>query len=116
MASFQHPGFRDSELTERPGRGWTRWAEGVGEYEIAGVWWQAMVLHFPNLNTSAWFDGSELVGLALGDFASRSGVCASRRPIGNLCQRVIGKPQSAPGRSGVQSISRQSRALATLLT
>lgn len=51
----------DSELTERPGRDWTRWAEGVGEYEIERTWWRAKVLHFPKLNVSVWFDGSERV-------------------------------------------------------
>ncbi|RJT28119.1 hypothetical protein D3227_35070 [Mesorhizobium waimense] len=55
--------MRDTELTERPGRGWTRWAEGVGEYEIERTWWQARVLHFPKLNVSVWFDGSQMVGL-----------------------------------------------------
>lgn len=53
----------DRELTERSGRGWTRWAEGIGEYEIERTWWQAKVLHFPKLNVSVWFDGSDMVGL-----------------------------------------------------
>lgn len=55
--------MRDSELTQRPGRGWTRWATGTGGYEIERVWWQARVLHFPKLNVSCWFDGSDLVGI-----------------------------------------------------
>jgi hypothetical protein len=55
--------MRDRELTERPGKGWTRWADGVGEYDIERTWWQAKALHFPKLNVSCWFDGSEMVGL-----------------------------------------------------
>lgn len=55
--------MRDHELVERPGKGWTRWAEGVGEYEIERIWWQAKALHFPKLNVSVWFDGSEMVGI-----------------------------------------------------
>jgi hypothetical protein len=55
--------MRDSELTKCPGRGWSRWAEGAGEYEIDRTWWQAKVLHFPKLNVSVWFDGSQMVGL-----------------------------------------------------
>jgi hypothetical protein len=41
--------MRDSELTERPGRGWSRWQDGIGEYDIERVWWQAKVLHFAKL-------------------------------------------------------------------
>ncbi|WP_192252601.1 hypothetical protein [Mesorhizobium caraganae] len=55
--------MRDSELTKRPGRGWSGWAEGAGEYEIDRTWWQAKVLHFPKLNVSVWFDGWQMVGL-----------------------------------------------------
>ncbi|RWP50675.1 hypothetical protein [Mesorhizobium sp.] len=55
--------MRDSELTDRPGRGWTPWAEGTGESAIDKIWWAARVLHFPKLNVSCWFDGSDLVGI-----------------------------------------------------
>ncbi|WP_172370963.1 hypothetical protein [Mesorhizobium sp. NZP2234] len=55
--------MRDAELTERPGKGWSRWAEGAGEYEIERTWWQAKVLHFAKLNVTVWFDGSQMVGL-----------------------------------------------------
>jgi hypothetical protein len=55
--------MRDSDLTERPGRGWTRWAEGPVDLEIDRVWWAARVLHFAKLNVSTWFDGSEIVGI-----------------------------------------------------
>ncbi|SJM33116.1 hypothetical protein BQ8482_340012 [Mesorhizobium delmotii] len=54
--------MRDSELTERPGRGWTPWKDGVGQY-IEAIWWQAKELHFAKLNVTVWFDGSELVGI-----------------------------------------------------
>ncbi|TPJ46848.1 hypothetical protein [Mesorhizobium sp. B2-7-1] len=55
--------MKDHELTERPGRGWTPWAKGQGDHDIERVWWMARVLHFPQLNVSCWFDGSEMVGL-----------------------------------------------------
>ena len=55
--------MRDSELTERPGKGWTPWAKGSGDHDIEKVWWAARVLHFPKLNVSTWFDGSEIVGI-----------------------------------------------------
>lgn len=42
--------MRDAELTERPGKGWTPWAKGPGDYDIEKVWWAARVLHFPKLN------------------------------------------------------------------
>ncbi|RAZ90175.1 hypothetical protein DPM33_15210 [Mesorhizobium hawassense] len=54
----------DHELTQRPGKGWTPWRDGTGEVDIDKVWWAARCLHFPKLNSSAWFDGSELVGIA----------------------------------------------------
>jgi len=38
------------------------WKEGTGEYDGERVWLQARVLHFPKLNVTVWFDGSELVG------------------------------------------------------
>ncbi|AZO38646.1 MAG: hypothetical protein EOS81_10575 [Mesorhizobium sp.] len=60
--------MRDQDLTERPGRGWTPWAKGTGDHDIEKVWWAARCLHFPKLNSSAWFDGSELVGIALWGF------------------------------------------------
>ncbi|RWB14335.1 MAG: hypothetical protein EOQ40_30330 [Mesorhizobium sp.] len=56
--------MRDDELTERPSRGWTPWKEGNGEVDIDRVWWAARCLHFPKLNVSVWFDGSDMVGLA----------------------------------------------------
>lgn len=55
--------MRDSDLTERPGKGWTPWAKGPGDHDIDKVWWMARVLHFPKLNISVWFDGSEMCGL-----------------------------------------------------
>jgi hypothetical protein len=56
--------MRDDQLTERPGKGWTPWQKGPGDYDIEKVWWAARALHFPKLNVSCWFDGSELVGIA----------------------------------------------------
>ncbi|AZO25000.1 hypothetical protein EJ070_32950 [Mesorhizobium sp. M1E.F.Ca.ET.045.02.1.1] len=56
--------MRDDELTERPSRGWTPWKEGNGEADIDKVWWAARCPHFPKLNVSVWFDGSDMVGLA----------------------------------------------------
>lgn len=53
----------DRHLTERPGKGWTRWADGTGAYTIEETWWQSKMLHFPKLNVTCWFDGSELVGI-----------------------------------------------------
>ena len=55
--------MRDSELTERPGRGWSPWKAGPGDLDIEKAWWAARVLHHPQLNTSTWFDGSDLVGI-----------------------------------------------------
>ena len=56
--------MEDRELIERPGKGWTPWKKGAdGEHEIEKIWWAARVLHFPKLNVSCWFDGSDLVGI-----------------------------------------------------
>src|SRR5882672_2502286 len=55
--------MRDSELAERPGKGWTPWKEGPGELDIDKVWWAARTLHFPLLNVTCAFDGSTLVGI-----------------------------------------------------
>ncbi|RUW92058.1 hypothetical protein [Mesorhizobium sp. M7A.F.Ca.US.010.02.1.1] len=55
--------MRDSDLTERPGKGWTPWKEGPVDLEIDRVWWAARVLHFAKLNVSCWFDGSDLVAI-----------------------------------------------------
>lgn len=56
--------MRDCELTDRPGKGWTPWrTKGAALAEIELVWWQAKVLHWPKLNVSTWFDGSDLVGI-----------------------------------------------------
>jgi len=55
--------MRDSDLIERPGRGWTPWKEGHGEHDIDKIWWAARCLHFPKLNVSCWFDGSDLVAI-----------------------------------------------------
>ncbi|MDX8480446.1 hypothetical protein RFN28_18535 [Mesorhizobium sp. VK24D] len=55
--------MRDSELTERPGKGWTPWTSGAPHGRIDDVWWAARVLHFPKLNVSCWFDGSDLVAI-----------------------------------------------------
>ena len=55
--------MRDSDLIERPGKGWTPWKEGDGEADIDKVWWAARMLNFPKLNVSCWFDGSDLVGI-----------------------------------------------------
>lgn len=55
--------MRDSELTERPGKGWTPWAKGPCDHDIEKVWWAAPVVHFPKLNVSTWFDGSQVVGI-----------------------------------------------------
>ncbi|MBL8579551.1 MAG: hypothetical protein JNK47_20290 [Mesorhizobium sp.] len=57
--------MHDSELTRRPTKGWTPWRKGVGDTLIEQAWPVARVLHFPKLNCSAWFDGSEHVGIAL---------------------------------------------------
>lgn len=56
--------MRDCELTDRPGKGWTPWrTKGTASAEIELVWWRAKVLHWPKLNVSTWFDGSELCGI-----------------------------------------------------
>ncbi|RUX03504.1 hypothetical protein EOA27_30975 [Mesorhizobium sp. M2A.F.Ca.ET.037.01.1.1] len=55
--------MRDSELTERPGKGWTPRAKGPGDHDIEKVWWAAIRLHHPKLNTTTYWDGSTLVGL-----------------------------------------------------
>ncbi|WP_136619039.1 MULTISPECIES: hypothetical protein [Mesorhizobium] len=39
------------------------WKEGPGDADIEKIWWAARVLHFPKLNVSCWFDGSDLVGI-----------------------------------------------------
>nr|WP_292764940.1 hypothetical protein [Mesorhizobium sp.] len=57
--------MNDSELTRRPAKGWTRWREGPGGYEIERVWWQSKMLHFLKLGSTCWFDGSDLVGIEL---------------------------------------------------
>lgn len=54
--------MRDDELIHRPGRGWTPW-KSAGAGEIETVWWQSKQIHFPKLNVTCWFDGSELVGI-----------------------------------------------------
>lgn len=56
--------MRDSDLIERPGKGWTRWAKGPGDHDIDKIWWAARCLHFPKLNVSCWFDGSDVVAIA----------------------------------------------------
>lgn len=55
--------MRDDQLIERPSRGWTPWKAGSVDCQIDRVWWAARVLHFPKLNVSCWFDGSDLVGI-----------------------------------------------------
>lgn len=55
--------MRDSDLTERPGKDWTPWTTGAPRGRIDAVWWEARQLHFPKLNVTVWFDGSEMVGL-----------------------------------------------------
>lgn len=54
--------MRDSDLINRPAKGWTPWKPS-GVAEIGRVWWQAKELHFPKLNITVWFDGSALVGI-----------------------------------------------------
>ncbi|MGX9148350.1 hypothetical protein ACWTU9_32935, partial [Mesorhizobium sp. 128a] len=51
--------LRDSDLIERPCRGWTRWKDGAVDVEIKKTWWAARCLHFAKLNVSCWFDGSD---------------------------------------------------------
>jgi len=41
-------------------------AKGLGDHDIEKVWWAARVLHFPKLNVSTWFEGSEIVGITHG--------------------------------------------------
>jgi hypothetical protein len=67
------PSAARGDLIERPGRDWTQWKEGTGEYDVERVWWQARVLHFPKLNVTVWFDGSELVRIKYWDIACPSG-------------------------------------------
>ena len=55
--------MRDSDLTERPGRGWTPWESGAGLAKAAATWWDARELHFPKLNVSVLFSGSDLVAI-----------------------------------------------------
>jgi hypothetical protein len=83
MASFEWRGayMRDSELTERPGRSWTPWKEGPGEYDIERVWWAARVLHFAKLNVSCWFDGSDIVGIEHWGYR-REKWCMKLKPAG----------------------------------
>jgi len=38
--------MRDSELTARPGKGWTPWEEGQGDSDIEKIWWA--LNRFPN--------------------------------------------------------------------
>ena len=52
--------MRDSELIERPGKGWSPWKEGPVDHDIEKVWWAARGLHFPKLNVSTYF---EVVGI-----------------------------------------------------
>lgn len=73
--------MRDSDLTERPGKGWTPWERGPGQVKIEAIWWDARALHFPKLNCSCWFSGSELVGIEHWDIAATNGACASRWTI-----------------------------------
>ncbi len=73
-------GMRDDQLTERPGKGWTPWAKGPGDYDIEKVWWAARALHFPKLNVSCWFDGSDLVGIEHCEGARRLAAAAARLP------------------------------------
>jgi hypothetical protein len=72
--------MHDNELIERPGKGWTPWQSGTtGEAEIDKVWWAARVLHFPKLNVSCWFDGSNLVAIEHWGFR-RPQWCMKRKP------------------------------------
>lgn len=69
--------MHDSELTDRPGKGWTPWRD-CGASEISRVWWQAKELHFPKLNVTCWFDGSDLVGIE--HWGYRRPQCCMRKP------------------------------------
>ncbi|RWL87731.1 MAG: hypothetical protein EOR67_16160 [Mesorhizobium sp.] len=55
--------MRDSELINRPVKGWTPWEKGAGLAKAAAVWWDARELHFAKLNVSVLFSGSELVAI-----------------------------------------------------
>lgn len=52
----------DAELMQRPVKGWTPWKTATAA-DIGTTWWQAKELHFPKLNVTVWFDGSDLVGI-----------------------------------------------------
>ncbi|WP_164755128.1 hypothetical protein, partial [Mesorhizobium sp. M7A.F.Ca.CA.001.12.2.1] len=56
-----------------------------GEHDIEKILWMARVLHFPKLNSSAWFDGSELDGIAHWGFRSEKWTMkakpADRQPL-----------------------------------
>jgi hypothetical protein len=54
--------MRDDDLIHRPGKGWTPW-DDRHPVAVDTVWWQAKELHFPKLNVTCWFNGSELVGI-----------------------------------------------------
>ncbi|SFO87905.1 hypothetical protein SAMN03159463_03152 [Mesorhizobium sp. NFR06] len=71
--------MQDHQLVERPGKGWTKWERGHGESDIDKVWWMARCLHFPKLNVSCWFDGSELVAIAHWGFCGEKW-CMKRPP------------------------------------
>jgi hypothetical protein len=83
--------MRDSELTERPGRGWSSWKEGPVDLEIDRVWWAARCLNFAKLNVSCWFDGSDLVAIEHLGF---------RRPKWTMKNLARGVSTGAPGRAG----------------
>lgn len=53
--------MHDDQLIHRPMHGWTPWTRGAAAVML--VWWQAKELHFPKLNVTVWFDGSDLVGI-----------------------------------------------------
>jgi hypothetical protein len=71
--------MEDRELIERPGKGWTKWQRGAGQFHIEEIWWAARVLHFPKLNVSCWFDGSDLVGIEHWSFR-RAQWCMKNKP------------------------------------
>ncbi|TIW05136.1 MAG: hypothetical protein E5V81_35175 [Mesorhizobium sp.] len=106
--------MRDSELTERPGKGWTPWERGPGQVKIEAIWWDARALHFPKLNCSCWFSGSELVGIEHWDIAATNGACASRWTITRPYPSSTSASGSGPGSLDRIRIAAQTRMLAQI--
>lgn len=85
--------MRDQELTQRPGKGWTPWTTKGSAATISSTWWQAKKLHFPKLNVSVYFDGSDLVGIE--DWGSNPPRWCMKKPPGDWTPRPPGYLEEA---------------------